>query len=168
MTGTRKGHTMGYLILIFVGFSILFALTMYWANKLTEKYVVRIMDTRFTSLEQIVNDKRVPDAWLHPFRKKLAAARKSGAGDAKLTRLGQQTQQRCLRRIEDMLQYATGVNFTDTRETKEVIVKELKAQREQWETMDWQAWIAVLDTPEAPPKTKDEDPTADTSDAQNL
>lgn len=146
---------MGYVALFIIGFSVLFALTMYWANKLTEKYVVRIMDTRFTSLEQIVNDKRVPDAWLRPFRKKLAKARNAGANDVKLTRLGQQTQQRCLRELEEMIRYATDVNFTDTRETKSVIIAELKAQRELWETMDWQAWIAVLDAPEAPPVTED-------------
>lgn len=149
---------MGYIALMFIGFSVLLALTMYWGNRITEKYVVRILDTRFTSLEQIVNDHRVPDVWLRPFRKKLGAARSAGAGDANLTRLGLRAQQRCLRKIEGLLDYATSVNFTDTRETKDIIVKELKAQREQWETMDWQAWVTVLDAPEAPPAPKDEYP----------
>ena len=149
---------MGYFLLLFIGFVVLLVLAMYGANKLAEKYVIRIMDARFTSLEQIVNDKRVPDAWLRSFRKKLARARDAGAGDAKLTRLGQQTQQRCLRQIESLLNYTNSVNFTDTRETKDVIIRELKAQREQWEMMDWQAWIGVLDAPEAPPTPKDEYP----------
>ena len=156
---------MGYFALIFIGLMVLFALMMYSANKLTEKYVIRIMDARFTSLEQIVNDKRVPDAWLRPFRKKLAIARNSGADNAKLTRLGQRTQQRCLRQLESLLNYATSVNFTDTRETKDVIIRELKAQREQWEMMDWQAWIAVLDTPEAPSQPKEDTGATDSTDS---
>lgn len=142
---------MGYIILGFLGFIVAFTLMMYWANTLTSKYITRLLDTRFTSMEQIVNDNRVPDAWLRPFRQKLTSVRRNGGGDERLTRLGQRTQKRCLRQLEAMIRYATEANFTDTRETKNTIVTTLKAQRDVWETMDWPAWIAVLDSSEAPP-----------------
>jgi len=158
---------MGYIILGFIAFSIFLALMTYWINQITAKYVTRILNVRFTSLEQIVNDKRIPDAWLGPFREKLVKVRANGANDTQLSRLGQKAQQRCLTKVEGLIKYATEVNFTDTRATKAVIIKELKAQRDVWETMDWQAWIAVLDAPEAPPKTEDESSEEDVSLSPN-
>ena len=65
---------MGYAILGFLGFIVAFTLMVYSANVITSKYVTRILDARFTSMEQIVNDKRVPEAWLHPFRQRLTSA----------------------------------------------------------------------------------------------
>ena len=142
---------MGYAILGFLGFIVAFTLMVYSANVITSKYVTRILDARFTSMEQIVNDKRVPEAWLHPFRQRLTSARRNGGSDAKLARLGRQTQKRCLRKLEAMIRYATEANFTDTRSTKNIVTTTLKAQRDVWETMDWSAWIDLLDAPETPP-----------------
>ena len=152
---------MGYAILGFLGFIVVFTLMIYWANTFTSKYVMRVLDARLTDMEQIVNDNQVPDAWLRPFRRKLAAMRRTGTDDAKLTRLSQQTQKRCLRKLEEMIRYATEANFADSRETKNVVVVALKAQREVWEAMDWPAWIDLLDAPEAPPATEDENLSTD-------
>lgn len=143
---------MEFLIAL-IAFVVVLSGGMYGFSVLASKMLTRAIQDRLHALQEIVEG-RIPDVWLKPFRRRTAALRRNAAGEARFARLGKRIQKRCLHHLEEMTQYTSKINFTDSELTQKEIVALLKTYQRTWPAKDWREWIAAveaLDTSSATP-----------------
>jgi len=148
------------LLLIFI---VVMTGSMYAFTKLASKLVTRAIRDRLHALQEIVEG-RIPDVWLKPFQRRVAALRRKAASDAQFARLGARVQKHCLRNLDEMTRYVTNINMADSEVTKQEIVGLLKTFQQTWPTKDWRAWLAdveALDMPHATEEDRANFPSAD-------
>jgi len=145
---------MGFLIVLIV-FVVVLTGGMYGFSVLASKLLTCAIQDRLHALQEIVEG-RVPDVWLKPFRRRTAALRRKGASEAQFTRLAKRIQKRCLRHLEEMTQYTSKINFTDSELTQKEIVGLLQTYRQTWTTKDWREWIAAVEALDTPRESKED------------
>lgn len=135
---------MGWWILAFLAMVAVFTLITYGVGRLISAYIQRHIQGRLDALDQIVNEERVPDAWLAPYRSRASRLRRSGAGENRIRNLEKAARKKCLRQIEELRQYAIGSGVADTDETKRLIEMSLKEQARRWrDDVTWHELVAL-------------------------
>ncbi len=134
---------MGWLLLAFVALIAVFTLLAYFVGRLISGYLQHHIEERLDALDQIVNEGRVPDSWLKPFRRRAARLRKAGASERRIRRLERAARKQCLIRIEELQRYAGGSGVADTEDTRHLIVTSLQEEAERWR--DDEAWHELVD-----------------------
>lgn len=160
----RQGETedgeryMGTVIIAFVAFVAIMTLFAYVASRWMSDVVQRHISGRLDALDEIVNEEKVPESWLHSFRRRAARMRKLGASQAKVDRLKEKTRKRSLGRIQELQRYVEGSGVADTAETKEFILEALQVQEERWR--DDAAWDELVASHMRPPECDTSAPTS--------
>ena len=134
----------GSFIVLFIAFIAVMTGGMYGFSRLASTIVTRAIQNRIHALEAIVEG-RVPDVWLKPFQKRVAALRRNAASEAQFEQLGRRIQKRCLRNLDEMTRYVTNVNIADSEATHKRIIADLTVQRQAWPVKDWREWIAHVE-----------------------
>ncbi len=143
-------QTSQFLVLLIVFVAVMTG-GMYGFTKLASKMVTRAIQDRLHALQEIVEG-RIPDVWLRPFQRRVAALRRNAASEAQCARLGGRIQKHCLRHLDEMTRCVTSIKIADTEATHREILADLKAYQQTWPAKDWREWIAAveaLDTPRA-------------------
>jgi hypothetical protein len=153
----------GSFFVLFIAFIAVMTVGVYGFNKLASKIVTRAIHERLHALQEIVEG-RVPDVWLKPFQRRVAALRRNAASEVQFTRLGKRIQKRCLRNLNEMTRYVTNVNIADTETTHKEIIADLKAQQQTWPAKDWREWIAHVEALDAPRATEEEETDLSSAD----
>ncbi|MGC9396557.1 MAG: hypothetical protein ACP5J4_17065 [Anaerolineae bacterium] len=145
----------GSFVILFIAFIALITGGMYGFSKLASNIVTRAIQQRLHALQEIVEG-RIPDTWLKPFQKRVAALRRNAASEAQFEQFGKRIQKRCLRNLDEMTRYITNVNLADTETTHKAIIADLKAKQQAWPTKDWREWIAHVEALDMPSATEEE------------
>lgn len=137
---------LGFLVAVAV-----FTLMTYVTWRRVGKLVQRMIIERLQAIEQIVNHRQVPVAWLRPYRKRAAKLVAAGATDSQITQLSRIARKRCLANVKDLMRYVHDAGITDTPDTKRMVLTVLKEQSERWR--DDAVWDELVDlrAPEPPP-----------------
>jgi hypothetical protein len=119
-----------------------------------ERQFVRIIGSRLSDAEHIVNEGHLPEAWVQPFRERIDAIQRKGGSESKTERVGHQARQRCLRNLDDMIKFFQERNVTDGEDTRQFLLTSLKERRDWVATASWQALLgpetSAPDTAEPP------------------
>jgi hypothetical protein len=138
---------------------------MYGFTKLASKMVTRAIQDRLHALQEIVEG-RIPDVWLKPFQRRVAALRRNAASEAQFARLGKRIQKYCLRNLDEMTRYITNIKIADTEATHKEILADLKAQQQAWPAKDWREWIAHVEELDTPHTIEEDQTDAPSTDGQ--
>jgi hypothetical protein len=120
-----------------------------------ERQFVRAIGSRLSDAEHIVNEGKLPEAWVQPFRERIEGIRGKGGPESKLERVGHQARLRCLRNLDDMIKFFQERNVTDGEETRQFLLRSLKERRDWVAAAAWQDLLA----PEA--SAQNEEPPAE-------
>ncbi|MGC9522676.1 MAG: hypothetical protein ACP5HG_12450 [Anaerolineae bacterium] len=131
------------ILLAFLGFVVIFTLVTYFMTRWVSKYVQESISGRLDAIDAIVNEERVPSAWLRRLRARARRLKRSGATEERIARLTARAQQRALARIAELIRYVENVGLTDSEHTKRLLLKELREQERRWQ--DEETWNEMVD-----------------------
>jgi hypothetical protein len=121
-----------------------------------ERYFTRALSSTLSDTEHIVNDGKLPEAWVQPFRERIEVIRRKGGSESQTERVGQKARRRFLRDLDDMIKFFQARNVTDGEETRQFLLASLKKQRDRVATAAWQDLLepetSTQDTTETPPQ----------------
>ena len=109
---------------------------------LGERYFTHALGATLGETEQIVNEDRLPEAWVQPFRERIEAIQRKGGTDSKMERVGQKARKRCLRGLDTLTKFYQERDVTDSEDTRQLILNTLKERRNWVETAAWQDLLA--------------------------
>jgi hypothetical protein len=109
---------------------------------LAERQFVRIIGSKLSDAEQIVNEGKLPEAWVQPYRERIEAIRDKDGSESKMQRVGRQARRRCLRNLDSMIKFFQERNVTDGEATRQFLLNSLKAQRDRVAAAAWQDILA--------------------------
>ena len=145
---------MWVVILAFVVFVGIVTVTVFFLNRGLSSYVQHHIAGRLEAIDQIVNEERVPEAWLHSYRQRARKLRAAGATEQQLAALSRRARKQCLANLRELIRYTEDVKFTDNEETRHFMLGELRRQESRWQ--DNAVWSGLVDfsseaeaTPEA-------------------
>jgi hypothetical protein len=104
----------------------------------SERQFVRIIESRLSDAEHIVNEGKLPEAWVQTYRERIEAIRAKGSSDSKIERVGRQARQRCLRNLDSIIKFFQERNVTDSEKTRQLLLTSLEKQRERVAATSWQ------------------------------
>jgi hypothetical protein len=107
-----------------------------------ERQFVRVIESRLSVTELIVNEGKLPEAWVQPFRERIEAIRQKGGSEKKIERVGQQARRQLLRNLDDLIKFFQERNVTDGEETRQFLLSSLKERRDWAATASWQDLLA--------------------------
>ena len=110
--------------LAFMAAFVLICLSAIWVFQGAVKSLV---EGRFKAADEIVNDHRVPEAWLKASR--VGRGPDPGAED--------KAKALCLRNLDRLIGYFHNCPFVDSEERREVLLQELHAARATWKNRTW-------------------------------
>jgi len=123
-----------------------------------ERYFTRTLHSTLSDTEQIVNEGKLPETWVQPFRERIEAIRREGGSRSKIERVGQKARQRFLRDMDDMIKFFQERNVTDGEGTRQFLLNSLREQRDRVAAAAWQDLLepeaSTQDTTETPPRTE--------------
>jgi hypothetical protein len=121
-----------------------------------ERYFTRTLHSTLSDTEHIVNEGKLPEAWMQPFRERIEAIRRKGGSESKIERVSQKARQRFLRNLDDMIKFFQERNVTDGEETRQLLLASLKEQRDRVAAAAWQDLLepeaSTQDATEMPPQ----------------
>jgi hypothetical protein len=100
--------------------------------------------------ETIVEENRVPDAWIARYRKKADDMRRAGKPNEDVNKVKQQARERCLKHMDKLILFFEKTNVTDSDETKEQLLWSLRQRRATWAGTSWEIFFAGAARPESP------------------
>lgn len=127
----------GSLLLFAVGIAagvLLVKVAAGWGERRFTRTIERTLD----DAGHIVNEEKLPEAWLQPFRERIDAMRRAGKSEDKLDRVGRKARQRCLRNLDSLIEFFQKRNVTDSEKTRQLLLTSLQQQRDQVVGATWQ------------------------------
>ena len=128
---------MSIVLLSFFAMVLVFAMLIYLTNRILPMLIRRMITGRLEAIEQIVNNREVPEAWIAPFRKRITRQGETVPSD----RIGKRAQRKCLAKLDDLIKYTEGFKLADTEETKRLMLDALREQRAAWAAQTPQVWL---------------------------
>ncbi len=120
-----------------VGVGLFLYLMMRLARRLALRFSQGV-EANIRAAESIVNDERVPDAWIAPYCQRIETLRRAVGSEAEIERAGQRGHKDCLRQLDQLVRFFEKTNLVDSAESRHVLLKGLQRQRERWVTGGWQ------------------------------
>jgi hypothetical protein len=99
--------------------------------------VSRQMESRHRAAEAIINQGRVPEAWIGPFRDRIDAIRSNGGTNDDVERIGRRAQKLCLREIDSLIGFFEKGGFVDGSQTRRTLLESLRERRDAWAAGEW-------------------------------
>jgi hypothetical protein len=122
-----------------------------------ERQFVRVINARLNSAEILVNEGKLPEDWVQPFREQIEGIRLKGGSESDMKRVGHRARQRCLRNLDNTIKFFQERNVTDSEDTRQFLLGSLKKRRDWVATASWQDLLA----PEASAQVAAEAPVED-------
>ena len=127
-------ETIALFAALTVGSVLLIKLMANWS----EGWFVHSITSLLDDAGCIVNEGKLPEAWVQPFRKRIETIRRKGGSESKMERVGHQARQRCLRKLDGMIKFFRERNVTDGEDTREFLLTSLQQRRAWVATAPWQ------------------------------
>lgn len=124
---------MAPVILAIVAIVMVFGLLLYFTTRWSLSYVQRVMGERVKAVDQIVNEGRVPDAWLSWYKKKLRALKDKSNRDTLLPRYQSLTKKHCIANLDELIRFTEQAKYEDADDGKAHLLDALRSQRERWD-----------------------------------
>jgi hypothetical protein len=139
----------GQLLLFAVGIAVSVLLIKVLADW-GERHFVGSIEKTLNDAGHIVNEEKLPEAWLQPFRERIEAIHRKGGPENKADRVGHQARRRCLRNLDSLIEFFQKRNVTDNEQTRQLLLTSLRQQRDRVASIGWQELLAPeADTQEA-------------------
>jgi hypothetical protein len=124
---------------------------------LGERYFTRAIRSILNETEQIVNEDKLPENWIQPFRERIETIERKGGPESKSARVGQKARQRCLRGLNKLIKFYQERDITDSENTRQLVLNALKEKKEWVEAATWQDLLAPATSTQdaAEPPTED-------------
>jgi hypothetical protein len=136
---------MGEIILqmvVFVGLTLfIIRLIMRWGAY----HISAQVEARFRAVDTIVNQERVPEDWIAPYREKISALRATSDSEQAIERLGHRAQRHCLKKIAALMRFFGQSAFFDTPDSQRETQRLLQNQRERWQAADWRELVSLVE-----------------------
>jgi hypothetical protein len=113
-------------------------LTFRWTNGLATRDLSRNLHAG----ESIVNNDRIPESWLLPYRSQIARLRAAGKSDEEIERVGRAAHKHCLSAFDQLIAFFTKANVTNSADTRQAILTTLRERRDRWAAASWQELLA--------------------------
>jgi hypothetical protein len=107
-----------------------------------ERQFVRNLASMLDDAGYIVNEGKLPEAWVQPFREQIDTIRRKSGSENKIEHIGCKARQRCLRNIDGLIKFFQERNVTDGEETRQFLLTSLKEQRGRVAAAAWQDLLA--------------------------
>lgn len=107
-----------------------------------ERHFIRTIEKTLDDAGHIVNEEKLPQAWLQPFRKRIDAMQREGKSESGMDRVGRRARRRCLRNLDGLIQFFQKRNVTDSEETRQLLLTSLQRQRDRVAAVAWQELLA--------------------------
>ena len=123
-----------------LGIAALFGLTLLLTQFLVRRAAVqgsRYIESRFRAAECIVNEGRVPEAWVRSFHRHVDAVRRRGGTADEMAQASRRARKRCLRELDSLMRFFQGVTFVDSLATRDVLIQALQRERNRWAAEEW-------------------------------
>jgi hypothetical protein len=128
------------MIGVLLGIAALFGLTLLLTQFLIRRAAVqgsRYIESRFRAAECIVNEGRVPEAWVRTFYRRVDAIRRRGGTADSMEQEGQRLRKRCLRELDSLTRFFQGGTFVDSPATRDILIQSLQDERSRWAAEEW-------------------------------
>jgi hypothetical protein len=143
-------ETIALFAALTVGSVLLIKLMANWS----EGWFVHSITSLLDDAGCIVNEGKLPEAWVRPFCRRIEAIRRKGGSESKMERVGHQARQRCLRKLDGLIKFFRERNVTDSEETRKFLLTSLQERRVWVATASWQDLLepetGAQDTAEPP------------------
>ena len=142
---------MQFLVLFAVVVAVV-TVGMYLAGNWAERLFSRGLVANLKAGETIVEENRLPDAWIRPYRKKIDGMRRAGKKQQDIDKVGRQAQKDWFKKMDDLIVFFQKTNLTDSPDTKEQLLSTLSERRQQWAGMGWEVLLenrASVESPDA-------------------
>ena len=100
------------------------------------------IESRMRAAESIVNRDQLPDEWLKPYRKRIAALRERGKDQDEIEQVGRTALAGSLRQIDGLIKFFESSSLVDSAESRETLLGSLREKKMRWAAASWQS---VLD-----------------------
>ncbi|MDE0141278.1 MAG: hypothetical protein OXI80_11265 [Caldilineaceae bacterium] len=124
------------------------------SGRVVEQYKQKLDDAN-----TIINQSAPPDTWVQPFRARMKG-RPDGVSytpgeaifyfvkgrDRSADEIGEQARKHCLKRLKMLTSFMEKGNFYDDDRTKEMVVKSLKSEYDEWASCHWSDLVMIDDT----------------------
>ena len=120
------------LLISVVAISVLFFLIGYsilWFSR----RAVKQFAVDYADVEVIINQKRVPDAWLEPFRQRISEVRQKGGTPREIQQVSEASRRKVVKRLKQLHSSFSEGNFYDCDDTKLMVIEAIKAEYECWQ-----------------------------------
>ncbi|GIV80024.1 hypothetical protein FKZ61_009180 [Litorilinea aerophila] len=114
---------LGSILVMLVGIGLVIGSILYWSNWLAHRHIT----TRFRDAEFILQHHRAPESWIK---------RGSGMGQ----RVGEPRRD-ILARLDELITFFESCPFFDGEETRQLLLSQLRQEREQWKARPDEAWL---------------------------
>jgi len=116
-------------------------------TRLSEKFVT----TRFKAAESLLEEEKLPQAWLIRIRRTAFRGRWARLKPRTLAEMEEDAKEIALQLLEGLTKYFEKCPFLDTPETRLLLIDRLTALAENWRAKDWRD-IVQLYAPQAAPR----------------
>ncbi|MBX3000210.1 MAG: hypothetical protein KF893_16930 [Caldilineaceae bacterium] len=137
------------ILLVLIPF-LLALLMIKWFTDWGSRTVTRDFEAKIRAAESLINEHRVPDEWLDPYRERLAALQTRNASLQQQERLIASARKECLQRINQLIKVFERGAFVGSQRTSNELVAALQAQRRRLENEDWHFLLLSKETFKAP------------------
>ena len=123
------------VIIGLVTFSV--ALAIRWAVR----QIAHQVERRFHHADTLVNDGKIPEEWLAPYRAEAKRLHIRGAAQADVRHVAHKAQTASLRNIDTLISFFESSPFVDNPGSRALLLEELQAQRQRWLQAEWEALL---------------------------
>ena len=137
------------ILLMLIPF-VLALLMIKWFTDWGARTVTRDFEAKIRAAESLINEQRVPDEWLDPYRDRLTALQRRNASQQQQEQLIASARKTCLQRITQLIEVFKRGAFVGNQRTSDELVTALQAQRKRLENEDWHTLLLSRDALKAP------------------
>jgi hypothetical protein len=121
-----------------------------WFTDWGARTVTRDFEAKIRAAESLINEHRVPDEWLDPYRDRLTALQTRNASLQQQERLIASARKACLERTTQLIKVFERGAFVGSQRTSHELVSALQVQRKRLENEDWHTLLLPKETFNAP------------------
>ncbi len=128
--------------LIFLGFIACFTLILRGTVLLMGKFVGKYVEEKHRAAETIINTGKVPKSWTYKLEGRIASLERASEEPAKIYEIQKKAKSSYLKRLDRLIKHFKESPLIEDKETREMLLGELREVRNLWEESSWQEIVA--------------------------
>lgn len=134
---------MGTALITFIIMVVVATGVMYLVIRWAVNYVQRFIENKIKAFEQIVNQEKVPVEWSQPFVKRIEKLEQAGKNQSRIAQIKQRAKAKCMRNLEELINYADKANLAADYDAKRIMLQELNKMQQIWQGQTWDEMLTT-------------------------